>query len=86
MTIRSKVPTVVYFHCDAGMDRTGEMYGDYQMRYSNQTYNQVYAYDNTIEGAGGRQIDTVNKQALEWMCIYLVLVEGKSKSACNMCM
>jgi hypothetical protein len=24
-------PTVVYFHCDAGMDRTGEMYGDYMM-------------------------------------------------------
>jgi hypothetical protein len=24
-------PTVVYFHCDAGMDRTGEVYGDYMM-------------------------------------------------------
>ena len=30
-------PTVVYFHCDAGMDRTGEMYGDYSMMFRNQT-------------------------------------------------
>ena len=79
-------PTAIYFHCDAGMDRTGEMYGDYMMRYNNQTYAEVYAYDNTIEGQGGRTINTVNKQAVEWMCIYLVLEEGKAKSACNMCM
>jgi hypothetical protein len=32
---------LIYFHCDAGMDRTGEMYGDYQMRFNNQTYHQV---------------------------------------------
>jgi hypothetical protein len=34
------VPTVVYFHCDAGMDRTGEMYGDYSMQYRNMTYSE----------------------------------------------
>lgn len=86
MLTGAKTPTIVYFHCDAGMDRTGEMYGDYQMRYKNQTYAQVHAYDSSIEGPGGRQINKVNKQALEWMCIYLVMEEGKPKSACNMCM
>ena len=75
---------VVYFHCDAGMDRTGEMYGDYCMRYLNQTYGQVYAFDNTIEGNNSRKINTVNKQALEWMCLYLLEVEGIDP-ACNMC-
>ena len=46
--------------CDAGVDRTGELYGDYQMWFGNQTYSQVYAYDNAIEP---RKINTVNKQA-----------------------
>lgn len=78
-------PTVVYFHCDAGMDRTGEMYGDYQMTYANQTYHEVYDFDNSIEGPGGRSINKVNKQALEWMCIYLFEVKGLNP-ACNMCM
>jgi hypothetical protein len=75
---------VIYFHCDAGMDRTGEMYGDYQMRYNNQTYHEVYDFDNTIEGNNSRKINTVNKQALEWMCLYLQEVGGINP-ACNMC-
>lgn len=79
------VPVVVYFHCDAGMDRTGEMYGDYSMRYKNQTYSQVYDYDNSIEGPGGRQINTVNKQALEWMCLYLQTSVPTTRPQCNAC-
>ena len=81
----SATPTAVYFHCDAGMDRTGEMYGDYMMTYKNQTYKEVYDFDNTIEGPGGRDIHTVNKQALEWMCLYLQQAEGKFDPQCNMC-
>jgi hypothetical protein len=78
--------TVVYFHCDAGMDRTGEFYGDYSMMYRNQTYKEVLTYDDSIEGVppAGRKINTPNKQALEWMCIFL-LETGVTDPACNMC-
>jgi len=78
-------PTVVYFHCDAGMDRTGEVYGDYKMMYGNQTYEQVYAYDNTIEGPGGRKIHDVSNNALEWMCLYLQQQPGAFDPQCNKC-
>ena len=75
---------MVYFHCDAGMDRTGELYGDYMMTFHNRTYTQVLEYDNTIEGAGGRKIHTVSKQALEWMCLYLQQMSPFDPQ-CNMC-
>ena len=80
----STTPTAVYFHCDAGMDRTGELYGDYSMTYRNQTYKEVYDFDNAIEGPSGRAIHTVNKQALEWMCLYLQQ-KKTTDPQCNMC-
>jgi hypothetical protein len=67
------------------MDRTGEMYGDYMMTYRNQTYHEVYDFDNSIEGPGGRAINTVNKQALEWMCLYLQQQPDQTDPQCNMC-
>jgi hypothetical protein len=47
----------------------------------------VYAYDNTIEGPGGRKINTFSKQGLEWMCIYLDVIGWWGfKGDCNYCM
>ena len=43
----------------------------------------VYAYDNAIEGPGGRKINTINKQAIEWMCIYLYFTGVNAD--CNYC-
>ena len=82
----SGTATALYFHCDAGMDRTGEMYGDYMMTYKNQSYAEVYAFDNDVENPP-RDINTVNKQALEWMCLYLREAEGVPQAVlqCNMC-
>jgi hypothetical protein len=53
--------------------------------YRNQTYSVVLAYDDSIEGPGGREINTVNKQALEWMCLYLQLQAGAFDPQCNVC-
>lgn len=33
--------TVVFFHCEAGRDRTGAYIGAYRMKYLGQSYNQV---------------------------------------------
>mmetsp|Transcript_18576 Transcript_18576/g.36341 ORF Transcript_18576/g.36341 Transcript_18576/m.36341 type:complete len:235 (+) Transcript_18576:61-765(+) len=82
MLENATVPTVVYFHCDAGEDRTGELYGDYSMYFRIQTYSEVLAYDDSIET---RKINTVNKQALEWMCLYLQEEVPNVNPMCNVC-
>ena len=75
---------VVYFHCDAGMDRTGELYGDYMMTFSDQNYSTVLAFDNAIENPP-RDINHVNQRALEWYCLYLLEAKGIDRSCVHKC-
>ena len=35
--MNSKKPTIIYFHCSAGIDRTGYVSGAYKMKYHSWT-------------------------------------------------
>jgi hypothetical protein len=61
-------PTVVYVHCTAGCDRTGEVIGSYRLKYETE-YNvtQMYALDVS---ECGRPPNYWSTTALEWFCIY----------------
>ena len=43
------MPVVIYFHCEAGVDRTGEIAGSYYFRWLGWSFQQALAYDNSIE-------------------------------------
>lgn len=66
-------PTVIYLHCECGCDRTGEVAASYAMKYLNQTYPDVIAWDDSI---AGRPILPNHQLAIEWYCYYLSIVEG----------
>ena len=46
----SNVSTVIYIHCEAGTDRTGEVSGSYYMKWQNKSYPEVRA--SCAMGAG----------------------------------
>lgn len=60
-------PAVVYVHCTAGCDRTGEVIGAYRMLYETQNLTKMYALD-TYEC--GRPPNYFSTGALEWFCYY----------------
>jgi len=62
------LPVVIYFHCECGCDRTGEVAGSYAMQYLNMTFYDAYAWDQSI---AGRWILPNNEWAMEWYCSYL---------------
>lgn len=63
-----KGPIVIYVHCIAGCDRTGELIGAYQMRYMNQSWQDV----NSITGqyCSGSAISCNNYKAMKWYCLW----------------
>ncbi|EDQ86263.1 uncharacterized protein MONBRDRAFT_28396 [Monosiga brevicollis MX1] len=61
-------PIVAYIHCEAGMDRTGEMSGSYYMHALNWTFHQALAYDDSIET---RNISIYSQNAFQWYCYFL---------------
>jgi hypothetical protein len=67
------VPLVIYVHCEAGEDRTGEVSGSYMMLNHNWTYTKALAWDNSIEK---RDIHDASRIGLLWFCYYL-LYSGK---------
>ncbi|XP_065828752.1 uncharacterized protein [Oscarella lobularis] len=73
-------PNVIYTHCEAGTDRTGEMSGAYYMKYQNMTYQQAMAINNHVQS---RPIYNSSRNALEWYCYYLKYVEGRSELNCT---
>eukprot|EP00911_Craspedida_sp_UC1_P000303 UC1_evm4s229 len=62
---------VFYLHCEAGMDRTGEMSGSYYMRYLNWTFTKALSYDDSVET---RNITVESRNSLQWYCLYLKAV------------
>ena len=59
---------VIYVHCSAGCDRTGEVMGSYMMWYQNKNLTAMYAAD-THEC--GRSPNYFSTSALEWFCYYV---------------
>eukprot|EP00049_Salpingoeca_infusionum_P018139 m.355908 g.355908 ORF g.355908 m.355908 type:complete len:243 (+) comp17384_c0_seq1:269-997(+) len=62
------IPRVFYIHCEAGMDRTGEMSGSYYLHALNMTFKDALAIDNSIET---RNISIYSQNAFQWYCYYL---------------
>jgi len=60
-------PTVIYVHCEAGVDRTGEMAGSYLMQHKNETYQQCWNFNNHIEN---RQMSKQSRNGLRWYAYY----------------
>ena len=61
-------PVVIYAHCFAGCDRTGEVIGAYRMQHMDMGLRDVYAL-STQEC--GRPIRKPNRRALQAYCTYL---------------
>ncbi|RUS33320.1 hypothetical protein BC938DRAFT_472124 [Jimgerdemannia flammicorona] len=67
----TKKNIVWYFHCGHGQDRTGELSGAYNLRWMNQTYAQVVAYNNAL----GWDVPQ-NQHAMEWYSLWLNATGG----------
>jgi hypothetical protein len=64
----NKVSVVIYVHCEAGCDRTGELIGAYMMHHL--SYNPVRMYGSDTYSCG-RSPNYWSTTALEWYCFYL---------------
>eukprot|EP00771_Trimastix_marina_P000947 gnl/Trimastix_PCT/1983.p1 GENE.gnl/Trimastix_PCT/1983~~gnl/Trimastix_PCT/1983.p1 ORF type:complete len:262 (+),score=61.81 gnl/Trimastix_PCT/1983:33-818(+) len=71
---------VIYFHCEAGKDRTGETGGSYYMKFKGETFTRAMAKDIKI---ADRPIGTHNGYAMQWYCYYLQHVEGRQGLQCD---
>jgi len=72
----STLPTVIYLHCEAGKDRTGETAGAYYISQLGISLNQALYYDNKcVEGS--RDIEIFSQWGLEWYCWYLKYSDAK---------
>ncbi|KAL4468356.1 hypothetical protein ABPG72_010757 [Tetrahymena utriculariae] len=65
---QEETPKIIFFHCIAGEDRTGQVFGGYVMRYLNWTYQRSLDFDNQVED---RNIHDESKYGLNWYCYYL---------------
>jgi len=65
----NNIPVVIYIHCEAGSDRTGEVSGAYYLTYLKfPSFADVIALDDKI---AGRPIKNESANALQWYCYYL---------------
>ncbi|HSS19780.1 MAG TPA: hypothetical protein VLL54_06875 [Pyrinomonadaceae bacterium] len=67
-------PTVIYVHCEGGIDRTGELIGAYYLRWLNYTWAEMNAVNFDV---ANRPFGCNNYRASLWYCIYLVEALGR---------
>ncbi len=73
-------PVVYYIHCEAGVDRTGEVAGNYMLKHwRNQTFAKALSYDASIEP---RDINAFSANGMAWYCLYLFKFTGITTLAC----
>jgi hypothetical protein len=72
-------PTVIYTHCEAGTDRTGEVSGAYYMRYMNMTFTDALYIDNHVQS---RDMYKMSRNAMQWYCFYLRFIHDFSHLSC----
>eukprot|EP01138_Halocafeteria_seosinensis_P007391 gb/GECG01007556.1/.p1 GENE.gb/GECG01007556.1/~~gb/GECG01007556.1/.p1 ORF type:complete len:255 (+),score=23.81 gb/GECG01007556.1/:1-765(+) len=73
------VPKVIFWHCDAGCDRTGEVSGAYYVRY--QGYNISAALDRDVKDCG-REPSYFSRGMLGWYCLYYENTTGTDIGNC----
>ena len=69
MLLLPQVPTVVYAHCNAGDDRTGEMMGAYYLRWMNKSWKEVNVLNRKYAGL---PFGCSNYRATQWYGLYLL--------------
>jgi len=72
-------PTILFFHCEAGSDRTGQVAGSYMMQYHGYTAKQAYEWDNEV---AGRQIVTMSQNGMLFYCWFLTYQQGMKNLDC----
>ncbi len=65
---QSGLPLVLYIHCEAGKDRTGEVAASYAMKYLGSSYADAYASAKRI---ANRDISTYSRNELQWYAYFL---------------
>eukprot|EP00698_Gefionella_okellyi_P010085 TRINITY_DN2598_c0_g1_i2.p1 TRINITY_DN2598_c0_g1~~TRINITY_DN2598_c0_g1_i2.p1 ORF type:complete len:145 (-),score=25.31 TRINITY_DN2598_c0_g1_i2:58-492(-) len=71
---------VLYVHCEAGEDRTGEVSGSYYMQFLHWTFDQALNYDDHVES---RDIEPESMHAMQWYCFYLQYALGYPTMTCG---
>jgi hypothetical protein len=66
-------PLVLYIHCEAGKDRTGEVAAAYAMKYQGSSYLDAYANAKRI---AGRDLSSFSRNELQWYAYYLREVQN----------
>jgi hypothetical protein len=72
-----KMPVVIYIHCVAGCDRTGEFSAAYYLRYMNKSWEEVNALNRSL-CRHNRPFRCQNYRAAQWYCLWLNLERGFS--------
>ncbi len=72
---KARLPIVIYIHCIAGCDRTGEFSGAYYLRYLNKSWEEVNALNQSMCHRN-RPFGCKNYRALQWYSLWLNLRRG----------
>jgi hypothetical protein len=71
------LPIVIFVHCAAGCDRTGEFIGAYYLRYMNKSWQEMNALNQQM-CPHNRPFNYRNYRAAQWYCLWLNLERGFS--------
>lgn len=77
--VPSSIPTIIFFHCEAGSDRTGQVGGSYMMQYHGYTAKQAFEWDNEV---AQRTIETMSQNGMLFYCWWLTYQQGYKNLDC----
>ena len=72
-------PTIIFFHCEAGSDRTGQVAGSYMMQYHGYTAKQAFEWDNEV---AQRTIEQMSQNGMLFYCWWLTYQQGYKNLDC----
>lgn len=68
-------PIVIYVHCVAGCDRTGELIGAYYLRYLRKSWEEMNALNRSM-CPRNRHFGSKHYRAIQWYALWLNLKHG----------
>lgn len=69
---QASTDTLIYVHCQAGKDRTGEVIAAYSMKYQGRSYSDAIKNARSV---AGRRLSIFSENAIKWYAWYLSDVE-----------
>lgn len=76
LTTPTETPVVIYVHCSAGCDRTGEVVGSYRTHYTAPDKLNITEIYKLNCAECGRCPNYWSTTALEWFCVYQQVQAG----------